>query len=85
MISQRNIYFWMFVIGLILPSVKAPVTCISASGNVDGFKACAFKAFGSGGASDSRTACSGNSGDAYNACMCAAASGVVKWFAFQSA
>lgn len=70
----------MILIGLLLPTIQAPVTCISASGNVDGFKACAFEALGSGGASDPSSACAGNTGDAYNACMCQAASSVVKWY-----
>lgn len=70
----------MLLIVLLLPTIQAALTCTSASGDVGGFKACTFDALGSGGASDTSSACAGNTGDAYNACICQAASNVVKWY-----
>jgi hypothetical protein len=71
---------WISVIGLFLPFAHSASTCTSASGDVDGFKACVATALGSGGADDPKSACAGNTGDSYNACMCAAAGLVVKWY-----
>ena len=69
----------MISVFLALPKIHAAVSCISASGDVPGFKSCAFQALGSGGAGDSKSACAGNTGDAYYMCMCAASSAIVKW------
>jgi hypothetical protein len=68
------------VIGVFFTVAQAGSTCTSASGDVDGFNACVAESLGSGGADDPRSACAGNTGDSYNACMCTAASSVVKWY-----
>ena len=68
------------ILGLMGAAVsQAAVSCGVPGGNVEEFGKCNFGALGGMGASDPEQACAGNVGDAYHACMCTAATSVIRW------
>jgi hypothetical protein len=62
-----------------LQSANASVTCKSPQADASGFGSCSYQGLGGMGASSPEEACTGNIGTAYNMCMCAASSAVIKW------